>query len=154
MNLGQAQTVSNRIFREGVVTIGCGLIFAMIMPEYPHNARLLKPVERDFAVWRLECEAGAGEANEDTTALGGLKEALLDIKIWALVWCMFMSQAMGSTNNFFPSIVETLGYNKMNTMLLTAPPFIFAAIIFWIVSYLSDVCLPVTPLLRPNWLTT
>ncbi|CAI6089327.1 unnamed protein product [Clonostachys chloroleuca] len=123
---------------EGVVTIGCGLIFAMIMPEYPHNARLLKPVERDFAVWRLECEAGAGEANEDTTALGGLKEALLDIKIWALVWCMFMSQAMGSTNNFFPSIVETLGYNKMNTMLLTAPPFIFAAIIFWIVSYLSD----------------
>uniref|UniRef100_A0A8H7MZ28 Major facilitator superfamily (MFS) profile domain-containing protein n=1 Tax=Bionectria ochroleuca TaxID=29856 RepID=A0A8H7MZ28_BIOOC len=123
---------------EGVVTIGCGLIFAMIMPEYPHNARLLKPVERDFAVWRLECEAGAGEANEDTTALGGLKEALLDIKIWALVWCMFMSQAMGSTNNFFPSIVETLGYNKMNTMLLTAPPFIFAAIIFWVVSYLSD----------------
>ncbi|VUC22536.1 unnamed protein product [Clonostachys rosea] len=123
---------------EGVVTIGCGLIFAMIMPEYPHNARLLKPVERDYAVWRLECEAGAGEANEDTTALGGLKEALLDIKIWALVWCMFMSQAMGSTNNFFPSIVETLGYNKMNTMLLTAPPFIFAAIIFWCVSYLSD----------------
>ncbi|CAI6086743.1 hypothetical protein V2G26_009724 [Clonostachys chloroleuca] len=123
---------------EGVVTIGCGLIFACFMPEYPHNARLLKPEERDFAVWRLECEAGAGEAHEETTAMGGFKLALLDPKVWALVWCMHMSQAMGSTVNFFPSIVQTLGYDKTNTMLLTAPPFILAAIVFYIISYISD----------------
>jgi hypothetical protein len=109
------------------------------MPEYPHNARLLKPEERDFAVWRLECEAGAGEAHEETTAMGGFKLALLDPKVWALVWCMHMSQAMGSTVNFFPSIVQTLGYDKTNTMLLTAPPFILAAIVFYIISYISDV---------------
>lgn len=124
---------------EGVVTIGCGLIFAMIMPEYPHNARLLTPVERSYAVWRLEIEAGAGEASEDTTTMGGFKKALLDFKIWSLVFCMGMAQAMGTIVNFFPSIVQTLGYNKTNTMLLTAPPFVLAAIIFYIISWISDV---------------
>ena len=109
------------------------------MPEYPHRARLLKPIERDFAVWRLEKEAGAGEANEDTTTMGGFKEAIFDPKIWALVWCMGMAQAMGSTVNFFPSIVETLGYGRIHTMLLTAPPYILAAIVFYIISYISDV---------------
>lgn len=76
------------------------------MPEYPHNAKLLKPIEKDYAVWRLEQEAGAGEANEDSTTLGGFKQALLDPKIWAMVFCMMMAQAMASTNNFFPSIVQ------------------------------------------------
>lgn len=128
---------------EGVTTIGCGLIFATIMPEYPHNARLLKPIERKFAVWRLEMEAGEGEAHE-TSTLGGFKKALLDPKIWTLVFCMAMCQAMGSTNNFFPSIVQTLGYNKINTMLLTAPPAILAAILSYCVSFYSDVSLSIT----------
>ena len=109
------------------------------MPEFPHNARLLKPIERDFAVWRLEKEAGDTEASEDSTTLGGFKQAFLDPKIWALVWCMGMAQAMGTIVNFFPSIVQTLGYNKINTMLLTAPPFVLAAIVFYIISYISDV---------------
>jgi hypothetical protein len=132
-------SLTNRLYSEGVVTIGCGMIFAFMMPEFPHNARLLKPVERDFAVWRLKKEAGDGEADEDSTTLGGFKQAFLDPKIWALVWCMGMAQAMGSTVNFFPSIVETLGYNRINTMLLTAPPFILAAIVFYTISYISDV---------------
>lgn len=72
------------------------------MPEYPQNARLLNAVERDYAVWRLEKEAGAGEAHEDTSTLKGFVLALKDLKIWTLVWCMFMSQAIGSSGNFFP----------------------------------------------------
>jgi hypothetical protein len=87
---------------EGVTTVGCGLISAMFMPEYPHKARLLEPVERDYAVWRLEVEAGAGEAHEESTIFNGFRLAILDPKIWALVWCMGMSQAMGGTTNFFP----------------------------------------------------
>ena len=109
------------------------------MPEYPHKARLLTPVEKSYAVWRLEIEAGAGEANEEQSTFNSFRQAFLDPKIWALVWCMGMSQAMGSTNNFFPSIVQTLGYNSMITMLLTAPPALLAALIAYIVSYYSDV---------------
>lgn len=109
------------------------------MPEYPHKARILKPIEKAYAVWRLESEAGAGEASEEQSTLNSFKQAFLDPKIWALVWCMGMSQAMGSTNNFFPSIVQSLGYNKTNTMLLTAPPALLAALVSYLVSYWSDV---------------
>ena len=31
-----------------------------------------------------------------------------------------------SFNNFFPSIVGTLGYDSTTTLLLTAPPYFFA----------------------------
>jgi hypothetical protein len=34
-------------------------------PEYPHNARILTQPQRDLAVWRLEQEAGVGEAHEE-----------------------------------------------------------------------------------------
>jgi hypothetical protein len=73
--------LTNHDISEGVTTVGGGLLFAMIMPEYPHNARLLKPVERDFAVWRLEMEAGAGEAHDDSTTLQGFELTLLDPKV-------------------------------------------------------------------------
>ncbi|KAK7998946.1 pantothenate transporter, partial [Apiospora marii] len=124
---------------EGVVTVGCGILFALITPEYPHNARLLSPVERDYAVWRLEKEAGAGEAHEDTTTRQGFFMALRDPKIWALVWCMAMSQAIGSSGNFFPSIVQTLGYGKNQTLLLTAPPYLLAVLVIVGASWASDV---------------
>ncbi|KAI1214722.1 major facilitator superfamily domain-containing protein [Annulohypoxylon truncatum] len=123
---------------EGSVTVGCGVLFAMLMPEYPHNARLLNPEERDYAVWRLEVEAGAGEAHEDVTTLGSFKLAILDGKVWTMVLCMGYLQAMGSAVNFFPSIVETLGFNQIDTMLLTTPPYILAAILFYGISHLSD----------------
>ncbi|RAO68855.1 uncharacterized protein BHQ10_004867 [Talaromyces amestolkiae] len=123
---------------EGATTVGCGLVSAMFMPEYPHKARLLKPIERDYAVWRLEMEAGAGEANDEITVWKGFKMAFSDPKIWALVWCMGMSQAMGSTGNFFPTLVQTLGYNKNITLLLTAPPYVVAAIASWGAAYISD----------------
>jgi hypothetical protein len=88
---------------EGTVTVGCGILFALIMPEFPHNAkRLLTPVERDYAVWRLEMEAGAGEAHEEATVWQGFGLVMTDPKIWALVWCGGMGQAMGTIVNFFP----------------------------------------------------
>jgi hypothetical protein len=37
------------------------------------------------------------------------------------------------------SIVSTLGYNQTNSLLLTAPPYILAAALFYISSYVSDV---------------
>lgn len=66
---------------EGSATVGLGAIFAVLMPEYPHNARILTPVQRDLAVWRLEQEAGAGEAHEDISNLKAYLSALRDPKV-------------------------------------------------------------------------
>lgn len=40
-----------------------------------------------------------------------------------------------SFNNFFPSIVGTLGYDDTITLLLTAPPYAFAFICSLIISF-------------------
>lgn len=42
-----------------------------------------------------------------------------------MVFCIVAS---GSVTNFFPTVVSTLGYNSVNTLLLTAPPYVLAVI--------------------------
>lgn len=108
---------------EGAATVGVGLFCVFFLPEYPYNARMLKPVERDLAVWRLEREAGAGEANEDIGTLKGFLLGLKDPKLYVIIFMNMMSQVQGSIANFFPSIVNTLGYGHYETLLLTAPPY-------------------------------
>lgn len=108
---------------EGAATVGVGLFCVFFLPEYPYNARMLKPVERDLAVWRLEREAGASEANEDIGTLKGFLLGLKDPKLYVIIFMNMMSQVQGSIANFFPSIVNTLGYDHYDTLLLTAPPY-------------------------------
>jgi hypothetical protein len=54
------------------------------------------------------------------------------IKTWAML-----------TDMIFRTLVQTLGYNKNITLLLTAPPYIVAAIASWVATYRSDVCISV-----------
>lgn len=114
---------SSDLISEGAATVGVGLFCVFFLPEYPYNARMLKPVERDLAVWRLEREAGASEANEDIGTLKGFLLGLQDPKLYVIIFMNMMSQVQGSIANFFPSIVNTLGYGHYETLLLTAPPY-------------------------------
>ncbi|THZ94705.1 MFS general substrate transporter, partial [Aureobasidium pullulans] len=123
---------------EGAATVGVGLFCVFFLPEYPYNARMLKPVERDLAVWRLEREAGASEANEDIGTLKGFLLGLQDPKLYVIIFMNMMSQVQGSIANFFPSIVNTLGYGHYETLLLTAPPYVLAGIVYFIITWYSD----------------
>jgi hypothetical protein len=58
-----------------------GAICCFFLPEYPYNAKLLTPLERQVAVYRLEKEAGAGEGSEDIGTWQGFKIGLKDIKV-------------------------------------------------------------------------
>lgn len=42
---------------------------------------------------------------------------------------LFCIVASGSVTNFFPTVVSTLGYNSVITLLLTAPPYVLAVIV-------------------------
>jgi hypothetical protein len=53
-----------------------------IQPEYPYNAKILNPTEKAYAVWRLEMEAGASEANDsDISNIRAYASALKDPKV-------------------------------------------------------------------------
>ncbi|KAL7424529.1 hypothetical protein Q5752_000213 [Cryptotrichosporon argae] len=128
---------------EGSATVGLGLIFSIFMPEFPHNARMLTPIERDMAVWRIEREAGDAEGTEATGTWAGFVEGFKDPKLYVMIFCNGLGQVQGSIANFFPTILASLGYNSIDTLLLTAPPYVFAAIFYCFMLYWSD---------RKNWL--
>lgn len=58
--------------------------------------------------------------------LWGAKQAFLDPKLYMFIILQMALITAQSFNNFFPSIVGTLGYNDTVTLLLTAPPYGFA----------------------------
>ncbi|KAF1948311.1 MFS general substrate transporter [Byssothecium circinans] len=123
---------------EGAATVGIGIICAFFMPEFPHNSRILSPTERDLAVWRIESEAGAAEGTENESVLRGFAKALSDPKLLLLIFCNLLSQAQGSIANFFPTLVASLNFNRTVSLLLTAPPYILAGIVYWFEMWYSD----------------
>jgi MFS family permease len=123
---------------EGSATVGIGMICACIMPEFPHNSRILSQTERDFAVWRIESEAGAGEASEQESVWKGFGKALSDPKLILLIFCNMLSQTQGSIANYFPTLVGSLNFSKTISLLLTAPPYILAGVVYYGIMFYSD----------------
>ncbi|KAF9527382.1 major facilitator superfamily domain-containing protein [Crepidotus variabilis] len=117
-------------FIEGAVTICFGFNAMWLLPDYPHNTRWLSKDELHLAQARLADDAG--EADQDDAGdspLAGLTMALKDPKV-LLFMLMTLCSILGcSFNQFFPTLTKTLGYNTTITLILAAPPWIFAAII-------------------------
>lgn len=65
----------------------------------------------------------------------GLKQALVDPKLYMFIGLIMSLITAESFSNFFPSIVGTLGYNSTNTLLLTSPPYFFAFFVSLAVSF-------------------
>jgi MFS family permease len=123
---------------EGCGTVVIGVVCAFLMPEYPHNSRMLTPVQREYAVWRIESEAGAAEGTENESVWRGFAKALSDPKLLLLIFCNMLSQAQGSIANYFPTLVSSLGFNHTISLLLTAPPYILAGAVYYCLMYYSD----------------
>ncbi|KAF2014508.1 MFS general substrate transporter [Aaosphaeria arxii CBS 175.79] len=123
---------------EGCATVGIGSICAFLMPEFPHNSKILTPVQRELAVWRIESEAGAAEGTENEGTWKGFSKALSDPKLLILIFCNLLSQAQGSIANYFPTLVASLGYSGTTSLLLTAPPYVLAGMVYWVLMWYSD----------------
>jgi hypothetical protein len=71
----------------------------------------------------------AAEADMDEpdgmSQLKGLKLAFADSKTYVLTLGYFSITSASGFQNFFPTLVETLSYNRIITLLLAAPPYMF-----------------------------
>jgi MFS family permease len=123
---------------EGSATVGIGVICAFFMPEFPYNSRILSQIEKDLAVWRVECDAGAAEGTENESVLHGFAMALSDPKLQLLILCNMLSQAQGSIANYFPTLVASLNFGSTISLLLTAPPYILAGVVYYVLMWYSD----------------
>lgn len=114
---------------EGALTIVMAFAGYVLLPNYPSNTAWLSAEETAMAQWRLNREVD-GESDEvKESVFVGLKQALLDPKVYVLVFIQTSAVVSMSFTYFFPSIVKTLGFPRVETLLLTAPPY-FLAFIF------------------------
>ncbi|KAL3425316.1 major facilitator superfamily transporter [Phlyctema vagabunda] len=112
---------------EGCITVVIAIIAGIVLPNYPKDAKWLSIEENEYAVWRIADEAAGVEDGEDGQSVWvGAVQALKDPKVYMLILLQFSLLTGMAYTYFFPSIVKTLGYNKITTLLLTAPPYALA----------------------------
>ncbi|KAF2211138.1 hypothetical protein CERZMDRAFT_44163 [Cercospora zeae-maydis SCOH1-5] len=104
----------------GVVAIGAGFI----LPDDPLVTRWLTPEERELANSRVQGDQVGAKAA--VSVWGGLKTAAADPKLWLFAFMQHMHLAANGFKNFFPTAVETLGFDQKITLTLTCPPYLIA----------------------------
>lgn len=115
---------------EGAITIVIAAIAFFILPNFPRTTKWLTEEERQLAIWRLQEDIGADDwtSSEDQSFWHGAALAFKDIKVWILMVMLLGIVSSASVTNFFPSVVKTLGYSNIISLLLTAPPYVLAMI--------------------------
>ena len=116
---------------QGIVTFIVAIGAAFTLPDSPLKTRWLTESERQLAHDRILRDTVGAKAPSSTFA--GLKEAASDKRLWLFAFMQHMHLAANGFKNFFPTAVNTLGFNTTITLVLTCPPYLIAGIIsvFW-----------------------
>lgn len=134
---------------EGVITCGAACISIFLLPDYPGTTKRLSLREKALAVYRLERDTGIKD-DDTLTLFQSFKLAALDPKLYLLALIIITKTTAGAVTQFFPSaspfpparccplpfrrsadeatalcsaegVVQTMGFSKVITLLLTAP---------------------------------
>jgi len=124
---------------EGAISILVGFLSMWALPDYPNNTRWMTPAERRLAQTRLAEDAGEADTDGATDSMwSGFKMAMKDSKV-SIFALMSMSQLLGlSFVNFFPTLTATLGFSTTISLLLAAPPWIWATIVCLVNAFHAD----------------
>ncbi|KAJ6070524.1 hypothetical protein N7467_011843 [Penicillium canescens] len=125
---------------EGAITVVVAFSAYFVLVNFPHNTSGISAQERELALWRRQKDIGAQNVGaEENPSLGeGFKQCVADWKVWFLVTLVFGATSGGTINSFFPTVVEGLGKDRIQTLLLTVPPYILACIVAMLVSLNAD----------------
>ncbi|KAL3421227.1 allantoate permease [Phlyctema vagabunda] len=122
---------------EGSITIAIGIASAFILPNFPADSKWLSSEERSFAQWRLVDDAKEADDNKSASVSSGLMLALRDWKLYLFVLLQHLSLLSQTFQYFFPSIVKTLGFGSIETLLLTVPVWFGTFLVSLLVTFTS-----------------
>lgn len=109
-----------------------------VLPDFPTNTRWLSKEEATVAQQRLARDA-AGQADEhDESWNAGFKGAFADWRTYGFAAIFHCVMVTTSTQNFFPTVVNSLGFGHVQTLLLTVPPYALGIVITVINNYFAD----------------
>ena len=116
-----------------------GLIIMVILPDFPDTWNTLTSDMKHVANRRI-----AIEAEPDVDSKGGMSQvrgmvlAFKDPKSYILAIAYHCITGASGFQNFFPTLTATLGYNKVISLLLVAPPYIFITVYSLCHGFASD----------------
>lgn len=122
---------------EGAVTVLLSLLSVFLLPDFPATTRWLSEQERAIAIHRLHKHSGSQD-EERGPLLHGVKLAVADYKVWLLASIVVTKTTAAAVTSFIPTLVATFEYPSVQSLLLVAPPYVFAAIVAMAVSMSSD----------------
>ncbi|KAI0787159.1 MFS general substrate transporter [Irpex lacteus] len=127
---------------EGAMTIFVAFCAIFILPDFPSTSwRWLSPEEVLLAERRMAEDVGVGDEGE-TEGQGQLHSLISAVSDWKVWWLALAQTSMTiflSFNAYFPTLSATLGYDRTVTLLLCAPPWVFATIVAFSVCRHSDI---------------
>jgi MFS family permease len=122
---------------EGAITVTISLLSILMLPDFPATTRWLSDQEKAIAVHRLRLFSGSRD-EERGSLLMGVRMAVTDYKVWMLSLIVILKTSAGAVTAFIPTLVATFKYSKVQSLLMTAPPYVLAAILSLAISISSD----------------
>ncbi|KAF2010271.1 putative vitamin H transporter [Aaosphaeria arxii CBS 175.79] len=109
---------------EGIASILIAGLGYWGLPNYPSNSpHYFSPEETEMAQYRMTVSSGGQSEDDEGGAMTGFWQAVKDPFTWIFAAMHFTIILSQSFKDFFPSIVKTLGYSKIVTYLIQAPPY-------------------------------
>jgi MFS family permease len=134
---------------EGFPAVLVAVVCWYWLPDSPSTARWLNRRQRKIATLRLRKEADAsGSSGGKQSSVPRHKKkfqwrevlkTMLDPKSWLSAFMFFFCNvAFSSMPVFLPTIVNAMGFDRLSSQGLSAPPFLFAFVVVLLTAWLSD----------------
>lgn len=131
----------------GAMTAASGVAFFFLMPTGPNDAWFLNSREKEVLSMRMAKDREGGD--KTSFSLRQLREALLDVKTWFVfafgvlvtMQSPVLTVRIGPANTEYPAdiciqfaslVINTIGYDRYQTMLYTAPSGAVQILLLWI----------------------
>lgn len=124
---------------EGIITVAVCTGGWFIIIDFPTKAdKFLKPAEKAFVIDRIN--ADRGDADADEINLKVILHHLCDWKLYFWAFNLMASTLPGYAYSYFLPIIlrKGMGYTATQSQLLSAPPYVLAAIVAYCSGWLGD----------------
>ncbi|KAJ3800406.1 major facilitator superfamily domain-containing protein [Lentinula aff. detonsa] len=124
-------------FIEGALTISVAICAMYILPDFPKTSSgWLSAAEQTLAIRRTQEEYTVDESS--VHPFEGLWLAISDKKVWSLAIILGLHAFSSSFHIYFPTLMQTIGYDPIFTLLICVPPWLTAIVAVIIVTRHSD----------------
>jgi MFS family permease len=114
----------------GAITSVAGAAFYFLIPSGPKDAWFFTPREKEVMALRMAADREGGD--KTNFSIAQLKETLLDPKAWFVFWFGVLVTMQSPVLTFASLVIKSLGADKFQTILYTAPSGAVQILLLWI----------------------